>query len=549
MTRAPHPPLLRVDDLTVTFPGAGEPAVNGISFTLERGCALGVVGESGSGKSLTALAVMGLLPPAARVAPGAAVRLDGSDLLAGGERALRAVRGRRMAIVFQDPMACLNPYMTVGRQIAETLRRHRPASDRPMAERVAALLDEVGIADARRRLSSHPHELSGGQQQRAMIAMALAGDPDLLIADEPTTALDATVQRQILDLLGAIRERRRMAMLFISHDLGVVSAVADTVAVMRRGRIVEQGPAGALLRRPRHPYTAELVGARRGLTARPASPSPRHGAAPVLEAVGLAVDHRGRGLFGRPFRAAEGIDITLHAGRTLGLVGESGSGKSSVARALAGLHRPSGGEIRLLGTALSAHRWRIPPALRPRCQMVFQNPYGALNPRLTVARLLAEPLEAVGRRAEARDRGRLAAALESVGLPAALLDRYPHELSGGQRQRVCITRSLLTEPRVLLCDEVVSALDLTTQVRVLDLLKGLQAAHGFAMLFIGHDLEVVRRMSDEVAVMQAGRIVERGETERLFTAPRHPYTARLLAAALPLPQAAEEPHRGVANAV
>ncbi len=516
--------LLEISGLSIAFDG--RPVVEDVALSLPRGRTLGVVGESGSGKSLTALAVMGLLPPAARLDPRARIVFDGRDIAGLPERAMRGVRGRRIGIVFQDPMACLNPFMPVGRQIAESARAHLGLGPVAARARARALLEEVGIDEPERRLDGYPHELSGGQQQRVMLAVALAADPDLLIADEATTALDATVQHQILDLLRGLRAQRGMAMLFISHDLGVVAAVADAVAVMRRGRIVEQGPTRDVLSRPREPYTRALIEARRRLSAAPPAEVPN--GAPVAEARGVRIAYRRSLGLAAPFVAVEDASFAVMRGRTLGLVGESGSGKSSIARALVSLVRPVSGDLRILGRSLAASGWRAPRSLRGRRQIVFQNPFGALNPRLTVERLLLEPIAATGDAPAARRR--LVALLEEVGLGEPHLSRYPHELSGGQRQRVCIARALLSEPDLLICDEVVSSLDVTTQALVVALLARLQADRGFAMLFISHDLDVVAALAHDVAVMRRGRIVDCGPAHAVLAAPRNAYTASLVAA-------------------
>jgi peptide/nickel transport system ATP-binding protein len=516
--------LLEISGLSIAF--GGRAVVEDVALSLPRGRTLGLVGESGSGKSLTALAVMGLLPEAARLDPRARIVFDGSDIAGLPERAMRGVRGRRIGIVFQDPMACLNPFMPVGRQIAEAARAHLGLSAEAARARARALLEEVGLPEPDRRLGAYPHELSGGQQQRVMLASALAADPDLLIADEATTALDATIQHEILKLLRGLQARREMAMLFISHDLGVVAAMADETAVMRNGRIVESGPTRDVLMRPRESYTRALIDARRRLSAAP-GPSSAAGA-PVVGARNLRIAYRRRLGLGPPCVAVEAASFGLERGRTLGLVGESGSGKSSIARALVSLVRPVSGELRILGQSLSETGWRAPRSLRGRRQIVFQNPLGALNPRMTVERLLLEPLDSAAGAGAARRR--LVALLEEVGLCERHLARYPHELSGGQRQRVCIARALLSDPELLICDEVVSSLDVTTQAQVVALLARLQAERGFAMLFIAHDLEVVGALAHDVAVMRGGRIVEHGPARAVLTVPQDAYAASLVAA-------------------
>ncbi|MDC7786580.1 ABC transporter ATP-binding protein [Rhodoplanes sp. TEM] len=523
----PTEPLLSVEALSVEAPHG--PLVRGVSFTVGRGRTLALVGESGSGKSLTALATLGLLPPGLTVGSGTRARFDGRALPLGDEPAMRSLRGRRIAIVFQDPMACLNPFMRVGVQIGESLQRAGVPRGTARRDRTLALLREVELADpafARR----YPHELSGGQQQRVMIAMALAGAPDLLIADEPTSALDTSVQAEVARLLARLQEHRGMAMLFITHDLALAHRLADDIAVMRAGEIVETGPVARVLSSPRLPYTERLVSARRRLLSPPpAAPAIGDEDAPLLAVENLAVDYPGRGLFAAPVRALAGASFTLARGRTLGVLGESGSGKSTLAAAIAGLRRPAAGRIRLPGCTLTPERPTIPPARRRACQLVFQNPAGALNPRLTIAQLAGEPLRlsGVGRTA-AREKS--AEALAAVGLDPAVLDRYPHQLSGGQRQRVCIARALLCDPQILVCDEAVSALDATVQMQILVLLKELQHRHRFAMLFVGHDPEVVRWIADEVVVVHGGRIVDRCAAADLDGDGRHPHTRSLLAA-------------------
>jgi peptide/nickel transport system ATP-binding protein len=420
--------------------------------------------------------------------------------------------------------------MRVGAQIDEVLaKRERAWALR--GRRIEELLGEVGLPDPAALARRYPHELSGGQQQRVMLAMALAGEPDILIADEPTSALDASVQADIVALLAELQRRRQLAMLIITHDLAVAGALAHDLCVMHRGQIVEAGPAEAILETPQHPYTARLVAARRTLhAAEPASGA--HTLPPLVEVQDLAVDYAGRGLFARPFRAVHGASFSLSPGRTLGLLGESGSGKSTVAAAVAGLRPLAKGRIRLLGHELTPQSHAVPRTLRRRCQIVFQNPYGALNPRLSIARALAEPLALAGI-APREHAARITAALQEVGLEPEHRERFPHQLSGGQRQRVCIARALLCEPEVLICDEVVSALDMTVQVQILQLLQKLQNERGFAMLFIGHDIDMVRWISDEVLIMRHGHVVDRCLARDLATTPaRDAYTRHLLAARL-----------------
>ncbi|MFD0275124.1 ABC transporter ATP-binding protein [Kitasatospora sp. NPDC127111] len=512
--------VLEVRDLKVEF--ADVTAVAGVGFELAAGETLGIVGESGSGKSTTALALLRMLPAGGRISDGS-VLLDGRDLATLPEPALREVRGRRIAMIFQDPMSSLNPVLTVGRQLDEALRAHGGANRAKRTARAVELLDLVGIPDAAKRLRDHPHQFSGGQRQRIMIALALAGDPDVLVADEPTTALDPTVQQQILRLLERVNRERGTALVLISHDLGVIAQTCRRILVMHRGSVVEHGPTDDVLARPRHPYTKRL------LAAVPRLDEPSSAAAhstpdgdPLLTVSGLRKTYGPRR---RPVTALDGVDLVLRPGETLGLVGESGSGKSTLARALVRAHAPTAGDIRYRGEELAASR-----AARREIQMVFQDPYSSLNPRMTVGRILAEPLIAhrIGDRAERA--ARVAELLEQVGLDPAAADRHPRAFSGGQRQRIGIARALAPRPSVLICDEPVSALDVSVQAQVLDLLTRLQRELGLAILFIAHDLAVVRQVSHRIAVMHRGRIVETGPADRIATDPEHPYTAGLLAA-------------------
>jgi peptide/nickel transport system ATP-binding protein len=522
-------PALEIRDLVLR---QGERRlVDGLSLTLAHGRTLGLIGESGSGKSLTALAVMNLLPQGIVMDASSRIHIDGAALPTGNPRAMRELCGRKVAIVFQDPMACLNPFMRVGSQIDEVLAKGGGLPLLERSDRVRELLSEVNLPDPAVLAGRYPHELSGGQQQRVMLAMALAGEPDILIADEPTSALDASVQAEIVALLAALQRKRQMAMLIITHDLAVAEILAHDIAVMRRGQIVETAATAKILRAPEHPYTARLVAARRSLLG-PDQVVAVASTDTLVQASNVAVDYPARGIFGRPFRAVQEASFTLSRGRTLGILGESGSGKSTLAAAIAGLRPLADGRVNLLGHVLSPETPALPQALRRRCQVIFQNPYGSLNPRLSIARALAEPLILAG--VAARERaGRIAAALADVGLDAEHAARFPHQLSGGQRQRVCIARALLCEPDVLVCDEVVSALDMTVQVQVLELLQSLQAKRGFGMLFIGHDIDVVRWISDDILVMEKGRVVDQCAADELeATELRHPYTRRLLAARL-----------------
>ncbi|MGW1619089.1 dipeptide ABC transporter ATP-binding protein [Streptomyces sp. NPDC002172] len=518
--------LVQVTDLTVEFGDLR--AVDGLSFTLERGAALALVGESGSGKSTVASALLGLHHgTGARL--GGSIEVAGTDVQAASDGELRKLRGAKAAMVFQDPLSSLDPYYAIGDQIAEVYRVHTRASRRSARARAVEVLDRVGIPDAPRRSRSRPHEFSGGMRQRALIAMALACEPELLIADEPTTALDVTVQAQILDLLHTLREETGMGLLLVTHDVGVAAESVDQVLVMRHGRMVEQGPVAAVLGSPAEPYTRELLSAvpRVDAVRAPSQASEEV----VLEAAGLRREF-GRGK--RAFAAVDDVTLTVHRGETLGVVGESGSGKTTLGRMLVGLLEPTAGEVRYDGHA------RV--GVNPAVQMVFQDPVSSLNPRRSVGESIADPLRARGMgvpplersrewgRDEGRIRGRVIELLERVGLEGAHYQRYPHEFSGGQRQRVGIARALAADPRVIVCDEPVSALDVTTQAQVVALLGELQRELGLALVFVAHDLAVVRQVSDRVAVMRRGRIVETGPADEVYDNPQDPYTRQLLAA-------------------
>ncbi|MEU6097372.1 ABC transporter ATP-binding protein [Streptomyces sp. NPDC047079] len=508
--------LVEVTDLTVRFGDLR--AVGGLSFRLEKGAALGLVGESGSGKSTVAAALLGLhRGTGARV--GGSVQVAGTDVRQASEDELRRLRGGKAAMVFQDPLSSLDPYYAIGDQIAEVYRVHTRASRRAARARAVEVLDRVGIPDAARRSRSRPHEFSGGMRQRALIAMALACEPELLIADEPTTALDVTVQAQILDLLHTLRQETGMGLLLVTHDVGVAAESVDDVLVMRHGKAVERGPVATVLGDPRERYTRELLGA----VPRVDAPRAREGAASddvVVEASGLRrVFGRGR----RSFTAVDDVSLTVRRGETLGIVGESGSGKTTLGRMLVGLLEPTAGEVR--------HEQVVRSGVDPAVQMVFQDPVSSLNPRRSVGESIADPLRARGRASdEQRIRERVRELLRRVGLDESHYDRYPHEFSGGQRQRVGIARALAAEPRVIVCDEPVSALDVTTQAQVIALLSELQRELGLALVFVAHDLAVVRQVSDRVAVMRRGRIVEYGPADEVYDAPRDPYTKQLLAA-------------------
>ncbi len=514
--------MIGIDGLNLAV--RGTPILRDVSLEIARGEVFGLVGESGSGKSMTALALMGLLPEGA-TATGA-VRLDGRNLLEKTERDLCRIRGNDIAMIFQEPMTALNPVHRIGDQVAETLMLHG-ARDRAEAARTARdRLDRVGLAHV--GMGAYPHELSGGQRQRVCIAAAIALHPRLLIADEPTTALDVTTQAQILELLKDLVAEEGMGLMLITHDLGVVADMADRIAVMREGEIVEAGATEDVLARRAHPYTRALLAASSHVPDRGATPRPHA----LLEVANVRREYPGRRegfRRGPPVVAVDGVSFTLREGESLGLVGESGCGKSTLTRAILGLDPVQAGDIRLFGQSIVR---QMPRRLRAGIQVVFQDPYGSFNPRWRVERLVAEPfhlLDAPPRGSERRDR--VAEALAAVHLPVDAIDKYPHEFSGGQRQRIAIARALITRPRIIVLDEAVSALDVSVRARILDLLAELQDGYGLSYLFVSHDLTVVRAITDRVMVMQAGRFVETGATEAVFEAPEHVYTQALLAAA------------------
>jgi ABC-type microcin C transport system duplicated ATPase subunit YejF len=523
--------VLRVEDLVVQTTGAPPlPILNGISFGIGAGETLCLVGESGSGKSVTALTVMGLLPGRALRAASGRVALAGEDLLAATPSRMRALRASRMAMIFQEPMTALNPVLSVGRQIREVLETHTAVPRGEHKRRVLDMLAEVHLPDIERIYGSYPHQLSGGQRQRIMIAMALILEPKLLIADEPTTALDVTTQKQILKLIAELQQRHGTSVLFITHDMGVVADIADRVCVMHRGRIVEDGATGDLLRAPQRDYTRDLLRAVPSLTPRPVRVE--NSAQNVLDVSDVGKVFTSRSLFRRGSEtvAAEGVSFALKRGRTLGVVGESGSGKSTVARCVTRLIEPTTGAIRVGGQEISGLSRSALRPHRKHIQMVFQDPYRSLNPRVTVGESIAEgPVNFGLARKAALRRARDLMAL--VGLPADAVIRYPHEFSGGQRQRIAIARALAMEPDVLVADEAVSALDVSVQAQVLALLGELQERLGVALLFITHDLRVAAQICDDVAVMQKGRIVEYGPAESVLRQPSQAYTRELLDAA------------------
>ena len=526
-------PLLSVQDLSVAFTQGGTEtlAVDHVSFDIGKGETVALVGESGSGKSVSALSVLKLLPYPPASHPSGKILFDGQDLMALDEAALRKVRGNKITMIFQEPMTSLNPLHTIERQIGEILSVHQGMRAEPARARTLALLKEVGIRDPEKRLGAYPHQLSGGQRQRVMIAMALANEPQLLIADEPTTALDVTVQAQILELLAELKQRNGMSMLFITHDLGIVRKIADRVCVMTKGKIVESGPTADIFANPQHAYTRHL------LSAEPKGRPPA--ADDKAEAVMTGKDVKvwfpiKQGFFRKTVdhvKAVDGIDVTVRAGQTLGVVGESGSGKTTLGLALARMIS-SEGEIRFTGRDIDKLSFNAMRPLRRELQIVFQDPYGSLSPRMSVAEIIEEGLKIHEPKlsAEGRDR-RVVDVLKEVGLDAATRHRYPHEFSGGQRQRIAIARAMVLNPRFVMLDEPTSALDMSVQAQVVDLLRNLQARHNLAYLFISHDLKVVRALANHVIVMRNGRIVEAGPAQQIFEAPQTDYTRALISAA------------------
>jgi microcin C transport system ATP-binding protein len=525
--------LLAVRDLSVSFAveGGEVEAVRHVSFDIERGASMALVGESGSGKSVTALSIMQLLPyPKARH-PSGSIRFHGEELVGAPDAMMQRVRGDRIAMIFQEPMTSLNPLHTIEKQVNEVLRVHKGLSRSAARARTLELLRLVGLVEAERRLDAYPHQLSGGQRQRVMIAMALANEPDLLIADEPTTALDVTIQAQILTLLGELRAKFGMALLLITHDLGIVRKMVDRVCVMSEGEIVEAGATREIFESPRHAYTRRLLAAE----PRPMARAPRADAPVVMEAHDVRVWFPiRRGLLRRTvghIKAVDGVSLTVREGQTVGVVGESGSGKTTLGLALLRLQSCQG-RIRFVGRDLQGVPAGTLRPLRREMQVVFQDPFGALSPRMSVAQIVGEGLGVHGiGEAAAERRDLIDAALREVGLDPALRDRYPHEFSGGQRQRIAIARAMVLKPRFVVLDEPTSALDMSVQAQVVDLLRELQARHGLAYLFISHDLKVIRAVSDEILVMRDGRVMEQGPTERIFEQPQQPYTRALMAAA------------------
>ena len=529
--------ILEVDDLAVAF--RGEEVVSGATFHIDRGETLALVGESGSGKSVTALSVMQLLPYQYASHPRGSVLVYGQEVVGASEDDMLKIRGERVGMVFQEPMTSLNPLHTIEQQIGEILFVHRGLGKQDAREKALELLDMVALPNAHERLGAYPHELSGGQRQRVMIGMALANEPDLLIADEPTTALDVTVQAQILELLNGLKARLNMALMLITHDLGVVRKMADRVCVMTQGEIVEHGTANRVFREPRHEYTRRL------LAAEPSGdPVAARGDTPVVMAADqLTVKYPvGRGWFsGKQFlTAVDDVTVRIHQGQTLGIVGESGSGKTTLAMALLRL-LASEGDIRLGGDSIQGWKANALRPLRNRMQIVFQDPYGSLSPRSSVNQIIEAGLKIHRPELSAADRRReVARVLVDVGLDPDAQDRYPHEFSGGQRQRVAIARAVVLSPAIVVLDEPTSALDLSVQAQIVDLLRDLQRRHGLAYLFISHDLKVVRALAHQLVVMKDGVIVEQGSADEVFDAPQTDYTKALMAAAFELEAVADE---------
>ena len=539
--------VLDIRDLRVTFRQDGRlvHAVRGVSFTVGKGETVALVGESGSGKSVTALSTVALLPDSATVE--GSVRYAGAEMIGASERELRRVRGNDISFIFQEPMTSLNPLHTIARQIGESLAEHQGLTGAPARARTLELLAKVGIRDPETRLGAYPHQLSGGQRQRVMIAMALANGPELLIADEPTTALDVTIQAQILDLLADLKRSEGMSLLFITHDLGIVRRIADRVCVMKDGEIVETGPTDAIFADPQHPYTRKLLAAEAVGT-----PDPVPADAPVVvETDRLRVWFPiQRGLLKRTvghIKAVNAASLKVREGETIGIVGESGSGKTTLALALMRLI-PSEGQVVFLGQYVQGWRSRALRPLRRNMQIVFQDPYGSLSPRMTAAEIIAEGLGVHGVEKGRSADDMVAAIMAEVGLDPAARHRYPHEFSGGQRQRIAIARAMILKPRLVVLDEPTSALDMTVQVQIVDLLRALQRRHRLAYLFISHDLKVIRAMSHRVMVMRNGDVVEEGAADDIFRAPQSDYTRTLMAAAFGTPGVHPEPASPAAQA-
>jgi microcin C transport system ATP-binding protein len=539
-------PLLSVRDLSVAFAQGGreQVAVDHVSFDIAAGETVALVGESGSGKSVSALSVLKLLPYPTASHPSGSILFNGEDLLGRSDVELRRVRGRDITMIFQEPMTSLNPLHTIERQIGEVLKLHQGMSDRQAKERALELLLEVGIREPEKRLDAYPHQLSGGQRQRVMIAMALANEPKLLIADEPTTALDVTVQAQILELLDGLKAKNGMSMLFITHDLGIVRRIADRVCVMNRGRIVEEGPTERIFADPQHDYTRHL------LAAEPKGSPPKTDATarPVMTGEDVKVWFPiKRGFLRRTVdhvKAVDGIDVTVRAGQTIGVVGESGSGKTTLGLALCRMIQSKGG-IRFGDRPIDSLSFNQMRPLRREVQIVFQDPFGSLSPRMSVSEIIEEGLRIHQPRLGAEERDALVVdVLNEVGLDPKTRFRYPHEFSGGQRQRIAIARAMVLKPKFVMLDEPTSALDMSVQAQVVDLLRDLQKRHDLAYLFISHDLKVVRALANEVIVMRNGKVVEAGPSAAIFENPQTDYTKALIAAAFDI---ATAPHGVVSD--
>jgi peptide/nickel transport system ATP-binding protein len=521
-------PLLEVDGLTLRIGASGRTVVNNVSFSVSPGEIVGIVGESGSGKTLAARAVMGFIPPAVRLISGS-IRFDGEEVTTMAPKRLRAIRGAKVGMVFQEPMTSLNPSMLIGRQLEEGLALHRKLDAAGRRELILDMLRRVGIHDPEGAFNAYPHQYSGGMRQRIMLASVMLLKPALLLADEPTTALDAVVQRDVMELMVDLTKENGTAVLLISHDLGMVARYCSRIVVMCQGDVVEQGRSEDILARPQHPYTRKLLAA---MPHREPARDLPEATTPLVSVDGLMVDYGGRQGFFRKEqgkRALHGISLNVKPGEVVSVVGGSGSGKTTLGHAIAGLLKPSGGEIRFNGKPIAksdAAWWDY----RLNCQMVFQDPYSSLDPRMTIGELVGEPLRLVKGMGAADRKARLQEVLSEVGLGDGFAERYPHELSGGQRQRVAIARAIIRRPSFVIADEPVSALDVTVRAQVLELFAELQRKHGFSCLFISHDLGVVEQVSDRVVVMQDGRIVEEGTRDQIFDAPQHDYTRKLLSA-------------------